>query len=388
MDNEHEEERLRILAIERYETGEAAESIWISLGRSRRWFYKWLERSRSREEVWWTSDGSGHASINRTSEEIRAIVKMVRLELHNRDLFSGAQAIRWRMEDLCVSPLPCLRTIDRILAAEGLTHRRTGRYKAKGKVCPAPVASIPGAVHQTDFVGPCYLKGGIRFYSMNTVDLATGRCAAQPTASKGSMGEALWTTWQRLGVPQHQQVDNDAVFYGSHKHPRGMGKLIRLCLHHGVEPWFIPLGEPWWNGVVEKFNDIFEDKFLQRVEIASREDLPGASLAFEHRHNREYRYSKLGGRTPLETLAQFKTALRFPLEAVCPDAALKKPEQGVYHVVRFIRSDLSLNIFSEKFPVPLEAQYEYVRATVDVGQQRLRVYLDNDQIDEREYRLR
>jgi putative transposase len=92
----------------------------------------------------------------------------------------------------------------------------------------------------------CILKGGLRFYSLNSVDLATGRCAIEPVTEgkEGSMA-AFWATWHRLGIPRYQQVDNEMTFYGSPTHPRGMGKLIRLCLHYGVEPIFIPLKEPW-----------------------------------------------------------------------------------------------------------------------------------------------
>ncbi len=50
----------------------------------------------------------------------------------NQDLFCGAQAILWELEDLSVKPLPSLRTINRILSRNELTHRRTGKYKAKG----------------------------------------------------------------------------------------------------------------------------------------------------------------------------------------------------------------------------------------------------------------
>jgi len=41
---------------------------------------------------------------------------MVRLNLYNRDLFCGAQAILWEMEELEVRPLPSPRTINRILS--------------------------------------------------------------------------------------------------------------------------------------------------------------------------------------------------------------------------------------------------------------------------------
>jgi hypothetical protein len=50
----------------------------------------------------------------------------------------------------------------------------------------------------------------------------------------------LWEIWKRLGIPNRIQVDNAFTFVGSSRHPRSMGPLIRLCLHSGVEPWFIP----------------------------------------------------------------------------------------------------------------------------------------------------
>jgi hypothetical protein len=48
-------------------------------------------------------------------------------------------------------------------------------------------------LHQSDFVGPCFLKGGLRFYSFHSVDLATGRCAVEPViAGKEESMTALW----------------------------------------------------------------------------------------------------------------------------------------------------------------------------------------------------
>jgi putative transposase len=81
-----------------------------------------------------------------------------------------------------------------------------------------------------------------------------------------------------------------------------MGPLIRLCLHNNIRLWFIPVKEPWRNGVVEKFNDHYDKKFLRKVEIGSETDLIQASHYFEYRHNSQYRYSKLGGKTPLAAM--------------------------------------------------------------------------------------
>jgi len=94
--------------------------------------------------------------------------------------------------------------------------------------------------------------------------------------------------------------------------------------------WFIPPSEPWWNGVVE------------------------------HRHNSAYRYSKIKGKTSLKALAGMEKKLIFPSKSDAPRYPLDKPEEGCYHLARFIRSDCLLNIFGEMFPVPPETQYEYV----------------------------
>src|SRR5512136_2480198 len=90
------------------------------------------------------------------------------------------------------------------------------------------------------------------------------------------------------------------------------------------------------------------------------------SLAFEHRHNSTYRYSKIKGKTPINALAGSGKKLIFPSKSDAPKHPLSKPEEGRYHLVRFIRSDCRLNVFGELFPVPPQTQYEYVVATIDV----------------------
>ena len=63
-----------------------------------------------------------------TKQEIEESVTFARLELYNRGLPCGPQAILRRLEEYHVKPLPSVRTIARILARNGLTHRRTGFY--------------------------------------------------------------------------------------------------------------------------------------------------------------------------------------------------------------------------------------------------------------------
>jgi putative transposase len=381
----------RAAALQRYLSGEDPESICASLGRSRRWFYKWLARYVPDDSSWY-EDLSRRplVSPHRTSAEIEMIVEMVRWRLYNNDLFYGSQAIQWEMEDMDVRPLPSLSTIDRILRRRELTHRRTGRYTPKGKKYPTLPALLPNQTHQVDLVGPCYLTGPIRFYSLHAVDTAINRCGIEPMPSKAAQSvlDAVYAVWLRMGIPENLQVDNELAFFGSPVHPRGMGPLIRLCLHFGVKLWFIPPSEPWWNGIVEKFNDHYEQKLLRRITMTSTTELRQESLAFEHRHNSTYRYSKLKGKTPLKALAAMEKKLIFPNKYDSPKHPLEKPEEGFYHFVRFIRSDCRLNLYNEVFPVPPQTQYEYIVATVDVKEQKLKLFLDTIQVEEYPYLLR
>lgn len=381
-----EEDRKR--AIERSLHGENISTVSSSFGYSREWLYKWLNRFRSGDPDWYRerSRRPRHRPL-RTAVEIEETVKLVRTRLEKAGEFSGAQAIRWDMEDQGVRPLPSIRTSNRIVARHGLTARRSGPYESKGKRYPKLAAQRPGDVHQTDFVGPCYWRGGLRFYGLNSVDLASGRCASEPTLTRDAQAtlDAIWSSWGRLGMPRHQQIDNEMVFYGSPRYPRAMGPLIRLCLLHEIEVWFIPMGEPWRNGVVEKFNDLWQQKFLGRIHPGSHPELCSQSLLFEARHNSRYRYSTLNGKTPMDTLQASGLKLRFPPEGTPPRHPLPQPESGRYHLVRFVRGDGLLDVFGEKFAAPPECIYEYVRLTVDVSRERLQVFLDHQLVDEHCY---
>ncbi len=381
----------RLGAVERFHTGENPGSICASLGRSRSWLYKWVARHAPDDPAWALDQSRRpHNSPFRTCVEIENIVETVRLRLYNKGLFCGDQAIRWELEEMGVQPLPSLSTISRILCRRDLTHRRTGHYEPKGKRYPALPALLPNQTHQTDLVGPCYLTGPIRFYSVNSVDTAINRCGIEPMPSRGAQSvlDAVYAVWKRMGIPDDLQVDNEMAFFGSPVHPRGMGPLIRLCLLYGVDLWFVPPAESWRNGVVEKFNDHYRQKFLTKITMTSMTRLRHASLAYEHKHNNTYRYSKLNGETPLKALARMKRKLVFPNREKAPRHPLERPEFGCYHLIRFIRSSCHLNIFGELFPAPPETQYEYVVATIDVKEQKLKLFLDKLEVEEYKYQLR
>ena len=237
-------------------------------------------------------------------------------------------------------------------------------------------------------MGPRYVKR-TRFYSLNTVDVATARAGVQPIKSRATEDviPAFWALWTRLGIPDTLQLDNELVFFGNRRYPRATGQLLRLCMQLGVEVLFIPIREPWRNGLVEKFNDHWNKKFYRRETMGSFDELRAGSLSFEHRHNSRWRYSKLQGRTPAQALAASSMVPRFPHQPTPPSMPFAKPTQGRVHFIRLIRSDAFLEIFGQRFQLPPEAIYEYVRATVDIATQRLTVSLQNQTIERFPYSL-
>ena len=58
---------------------------------------------------------------------------------------------------------------------------------------------------------------------------------------------------------------------------------------------------------------------------------------------------------------------------------------GYIHLIRFIRSDLQLNVFGERFKMPKRVMYEYVVATICTDIYALQVRIDNELIDAFEY---
>jgi hypothetical protein len=374
----------RVHAVERYRRGESAAAIAATLDRSVRWVYKWIERSAAAGEWWIEPPRKASRAPNRSSAEAEQRIIETRRRLIDEGGFAGAQMIAWELESAAIDP-PSIATINRILKRNGLIEGGGRRPVSKGRRYPAPDA-LEAGIHQSDFVGPRFLRGPVRFYSLNTVDVATARCASVPLANRSTEAvvPALWETWVRLGIPLIQQLDNELVFFGSRRHPRALSQIMRLCLLHQVEPLFIPPSEPWRNGVVEKFNDHWQQKFLNRP-MQTLAEVQRESRAFDERHNARWRYRRIGGKTPNEALQANRRRVRLPDGVTAPALPLARPKTGRYHFIRFVRSDRVLDLFGEKFTLPPEAAHEYVKATVVLERERLEVRLGDDVLEEFRY---
>lgn len=75
--------------------------------------------------IWSTFNKSGESY---SPDEIKDIIILTRLSLYNQGLPCGARAIRWKLYEQDIRPLPSTSYIGRVLRREWLTYHRTGRY--------------------------------------------------------------------------------------------------------------------------------------------------------------------------------------------------------------------------------------------------------------------
>jgi hypothetical protein len=206
------------------------------------------------------------------------------------------------------------------------------------------------------------------------------------TKEDRQVASSLLRCWKAMGLPDFIQFDNALSFRGSNKYPRSPGLVIRLCLYFDVTPVFIPIGEPWRNGCIEKFNDTYNKKFFRRQWFPSYGTLKRQSKNFQRFHNRHHRYSCLKGKTPFEMIksAGFKPVTigantKLPQLDVVPD--------GNIILIRFIRSDRMLDVFGEKFKVSKNLVYAYVKAVIITEIHQLQIYLGDELVDTFDYQL-
>jgi transposase InsO family protein len=370
------EEGLRIEAIKRYLNGETPSSIHRDLNRSKGWFFKWLNRYNQGDYQWYKELPRAPKSSHRVLDPyLEQLIIRIRKSLEATKYAQiGAGAIAWELTKLDITPPP-VWTINRVLKRNHLITKRMKDYHSKGKSYPSIEADSPNRLHQTDLIGPRYLHTKERFYSLNTMDIFRHKVKIKslPFRNSSEIMDGLIGVCKTLGIPNYCQFDNQQVFSGSERHLRWFSKIIRLCLYLDIEPVFIPFREPWRMAEIEHFNDVWDKRFFRGQRFEDFQHLQREEKSFEIFHNNNHCYSVLKGTTP----QAFEAALNFRANLLDPEFSIKdifyKPK-GKIHLIRFIRSDRLLHVFGENFPLKADCQYEYVKATIYVKEQYLKVF--------------
>lgn len=314
MENQKEYEK-RCKAIQLYKEGYGFNKVLQLLQRSKGWFSKWLHRyneqglkglkdqSRVPRRIWRKTPGSMVKKILSIREELEA-------HKTRRSAFSGigAEVIQWELKQRKVRTIPAISTIIKILSRYGKTGKVEGKRNSKKQPYPYFKAETMGDLHQTDLVGPRYLRGPkrvTRFYSFHSVDVAghTAWTCQFSDKQTHSLCRHLLETWKNIGVPEVSQMDNEMAATGGGRYPYSLSQVIRLHLLLGIHLVFIPQGEPGRNATVESFNDLWQERVLRRHNCPTLMALKRTSERFL----RYYHYEK-----PHRGLTQKENDTRFP----------------------------------------------------------------------------
>ena len=126
------EETLRKMAIEQHLQGKSPISIYLEIGRSKYWFFKWLHRYQSGDTEWFKDKlKTPHHHPHTSSLKMQNLVKSIRIQLEDSYAQVGTSAIKWEFKKLGVVP-PSDRTINRILKRAGLVKKNSLYPKGSG----------------------------------------------------------------------------------------------------------------------------------------------------------------------------------------------------------------------------------------------------------------
>jgi transposase InsO family protein len=375
--------------------GESIESICRTLKRSRPWFHKWWRRYlESGPEGLYDLTRGNRQVVNRTPPHIERAVITIRRRLaaratpQTRYSKIGAAQIRAELDALGHSPLPCPRTINRIIARAGLScpPLRLAPRIARNEY-PGPQARDSNHVHQVDVVGPRYLKGrSTRYYFLVCKDVFDQSIYMEFVDSRRMDGilDFLVHAWQHLGLPEKVQFDNGREFCGFGHAARFLSRAIRLCLRLGVEPVFIPKAKPQWNGSVENFNGWFQPLFLSRP-FRRPCDVRRELRLLITTVNEQHVYAKLGGRTATQ-YRRSKQLRKLPANFTVDKKKLPIAV-GQVTFIRLVSVHGTIAVLGQSFKVGKRRKFQYVKVTIYTKYQKLKVYHKGKLVKESPYPL-
>jgi transposase InsO family protein len=397
----HNEYEKRRKAVQLHSEGASSNKILQVVKRSKGWFSKWLRRykgqglyglkdqSRVPKRIW-------RQTPQRMVKKILGIREELESHKSRRSAFSGigAEVIHWELTQRRVRTIPSIPTIARILSRHGKTDTVRGKTESNHQPYPSFKAERMGDLHQTDLVGPRYLRGptGVtRFYSFHTMDVAGHTACTSQFSDKQtiSLCRHLVKVWKDLGIPKASQLDNEMAATGGGRYPHSLSQVIRLHLLLGIHLVFIPQGEPGRNALVESFNALWQERMLRRHACHTLTALRRLSERFLHYYHYEKPHRRLtqkehGTRFPGIFRDHLWNSLRqlphgFTLDTYkTPSGHLNLPiARGKVSFIRKVDSHGRIDVNGSSYFVRRKLEGHYVVATIYTHRKRLVVKSDN-----------
>ena len=376
-------------------TGRSVKQIRSALGRGETWFHKWWRRylEAGPDGLYDLTRANHHVAQHISPELERTILSIRRrLQAHaspaTRYSLIGATAILAELKTLGVRPLPCERTIERILQRNGLTAPRVRLAPLLPRQeYPGPQARASNQLHEVDLVGPIYLQGsGHRYYIWVGKDAFDGavclRLAVFPPHGRSPLvprGVLEGPGYSRAG-PARQRTRAGRLGAGGAYPVAGDPALPALRRRPGVHPGRRA-------AVQRRCGEL--QRLVPRatvptaVQAAGRPAAGAGTAAGGGQH--PARPPAAGGQTP----AQHRRGLRLrklPASFVVPTGRLPLAE-GRVTFIRRVSVAGTVTVLSQSFRVGKRHRGLYLRLVVDTGRGWLTAYLNGRVLKRWPYKL-
>lgn len=346
MSNDVESARHSLIHLLR--SGRTPAKAATELGYCLSWAYKWQERF---DEAGWaglkSQSRAPHHQPSRTSEKTKRKIAEIRTELEeeakkpNALSYIGAGAIRGRMLERCLKTVPSISTIEKVFRKAGATQPRQTQTEP---TCVSPHIQVerPHQLTQMDNV-PHYLSGGTLVNCFNALDVVSRYPAGRQYERKSTdqVLDFCLKTFQRIGISEYTQMDNESSFNGGRTHPYVIGRVPRLMLLVGTELIYSPFYHPESNAFVERFHQDYSKNVWEKVQMQHLPHVQQTSARFFGRYCLSRHHSELNGQSP--AARHFASPPRFPPT----DFVLPKPlpiTEGQIHFMRAVSKDQTIPV--------------------------------------------
>jgi hypothetical protein len=306
-------------------------------------------------------------AANRTSRRLERTILAIRRRLDRDSPLGdcGARAIADELGRLRTASIPCIRTLGRILARNGLLdgRRRVRRPPPpKGWYLP-PVAAGQAEIDSFDTITDLVIQGGQDVTVLNGMSLHGGLPVSWPEAKITAkiVVERLLRHWREHGAPAYAKFDNDTIFQGAHQWPDRFGRVTRLCLQLGITPVFAPPREPGFQAEVEAFNGRWQTRVWRRF------------------HHRDLRSLQRRNRTFVKAAIERSAHRIAAAPARCPVPAefapdFRRPLQGTVIFLRRADSQGRVECLGHRWLAGRHWPHRLLRVEVDLTAGRVRLF--------------